>query len=111
MITNIRGIVWFEVNETSTLRCCYSWIDTFFDAVIGGLEYLMILFGKLKRPLKLFLVGENIIQYCCWWTKILCKIIVGGLKYAIELLLEDGDILWFCCWWVTIIYTFVVCGV
>ena len=28
---------------------------------VGGLECLMILFGKLKYPLKLVLVGENII--------------------------------------------------
>ena len=77
MITNIKGIYWFEVDETNTLICCCSWIYTFVDTVIGGLEYLMIL--KLKCPLKLFLVGKNIIQYCCWWTKILCNIIVGGM--------------------------------
>ena len=60
-ITNIKGIVWFEINENNTLRCCCSWSDTFFNAVVGGLECLMILFGKLKYPLKLVLVGENII--------------------------------------------------
>ena len=77
MITNIKGIAWFDVDGTDTLRYCCSWIDTFFDTVVGGLEYHMLFFGKQKCPLKLLLVGENTIQYCCWWTKTLCNIFVG----------------------------------